>query len=319
MNLLKNKVLLILFISIMVFSSCDNEENANAKKETLYGLTSQNDDLSSLKRAIELTGLNATLEGTEPLTVFAPSNTAFSNYLAENGFASLENVPVNILRQVILNHVVNGKITETNLPVNTYIKSNATGYASSTNTLSLYFRRVDGIVSINGVADLSGGTLLASNGIIHKIDHVLGLPSIMDHIVANPNLSVLADALDANTDFDFVAELSSINNGPYTVIAPLNSGFSTLSSEITQPASQATMAEVLKYHVVLTSNSLSNSLTDGAVINSFEGSTFTIQSTPANFRIKDYNNRLANFTTKDIQCYNGIIHVVDRFLKPNLN
>lgn len=43
-----------------------------------------------------------------------------------------------------------------------------------------------------------------------------------------------------------------------------------------------------------------------------------IQST-ANFRIKDYNNRLANFTTKDIQCYNGVIHVVDRFLKPNLN
>ncbi len=301
----------------MVFSSCDNEENANAKKDTLFGLTSQNDDLSSLKRAIELTGLNATLEGTEPLTVFAPSNTAFSNYLAENGFASLENVPVNILRQVILNHVVNGKIIEQNLPVNTYIKSNATGYASSTNTLSLYFRRVDGIVTINGVADLTGGTLLASNGIIHKVDHVLGLPTIIDHIAANPNLSVLADALDTNTDFDFVSELSSINNGPYTVIAPLNSGFSTLSTELTPPISQATMAEVLKYHVVLTSNSLSNTLTDGAVINTFEGSTFTIQSTPANFRIKDYNNRLANFTTKDIQCYNGIIHIVDRFLKPN--
>lgn len=301
----------------MVFSSCDNEENANAKKDTLFGLTSQNDDLSSLKRAIELTGLNATLEGTEPLTVFAPSNTAFSNYLAENGFASLENVPVNILRQVILNHVVNGKIIEQNLPVNTYIKSNATGYASSTNTLSLYFRRVDGIVTINGVADLTGGTLLASNGIIHKVDHVLGLPTIIDHIAANPNLSVLADALDTNTDFDFVSELSSINNGPYTVIAPLNSGFSTFSAELTPPISQATMAEVLKYHVVLTSNSLSNTLTDGAVINTFEGSTFTIQSTPANFRIKDYNNRLANFTTKDIQCYNGIIHIVDRFLKPN--
>lgn len=319
MNLLKNKALLLLFVSVMVFSSCENEENANAKKETLYGLTSQNDDLSSLKRAIELTGLTTTLEGTEPLTVFAPSNTAFANYLAENGFASLENVPVTILRQIILNHVVSGKIIEQNLPVNTYIKSNATGFASSTNTLSLYFRRVDGIVTINGIADLTGGTLLASNGIIHKIDNVLSLPSIMDHIVANPNLSTLSDALRNNTDFDFVAELSGINNGPYTMIAPLNSGFSTLSSDIPQPASQATMAEVLKYHVVLTSNSLSNSLTDGTVINSFEGSTFTIQSTPANFRIKDYNNRLANFTTKDIQCYNGVIHVVDRFLKPNLN
>ena len=183
--------------------------------------------------------------------------------------------------------------------------------------MSLYFRTTDSEITINGMADLTGQTLLASNGIIHIVNHVLELPTIMDHIIANPNLSVLANALETNTDFNFTTELSSINNGPYTVMAPLNSGFSTLSTELTPPISQATMAEVLKYHVVLTSNSLSNSLTDGAVINTFEGSTFTIQSTPANFRIKDDNNRLANFTTKDIQCYNGIIHIVDRFLKPN--
>jgi uncharacterized surface protein with fasciclin (FAS1) repeats len=319
MNLLKNNLLLLLFLSVLVFTSCENEENANAKKETLFGLTSQNDDFSTLKRALEITELNTALEGTSLMTLFAPSNTAFSNFLAENGFNSIDEVPVTTLRQILLNHVIDGKIKEQDLPINAYIQSNATGYASSSNALSLYFRTTDTGITINGMADLTGQTLLASNGIIHKINHVLELPSIMDHIIANPNLSVLANALETNSDFNFTTELSSINNGPYTVIAPLNSGFSTLSTELTPPISQATMAEILKYHVVLTTNTLSGSLTDGAVINTFAGDSFSIQLTPANFRIKDYNNRLANFTTKDIQCYNGVIHVVDRFLKPNLN
>lgn len=319
MNLLKNSALLIAFVSVLSFVSCESEDNINAKKETLYGLTADDAELSSLKKALELTGLNTTLEGTELLTVFAPTNTAFSNFLAENGFASLELVPVNTLRQILLNHVIVGKLKESDLPVNNYMNSSATGYASATNPLSLYFRRVDDVVTINGTASVSGQYLLASNGIIHKIDAVLGLPSVVDQIAANPNLSSLADALDTNTEYDFVAELSSINNGPYTVIAPLNSAFTSLSSEIPGTLSQSTLAAVLKYHVVLTSNTLSNSLADGAVINTFGGDSFSIQSTTANLRIKDYNNRLANFTTKDIQCYNGVIHIVDRVILPNLN
>jgi uncharacterized surface protein with fasciclin (FAS1) repeats len=319
MNLLKNKLLPLLFISVMVLSSCENEENANAQKETLYELTSEISDLSTLKKALEITGLNTALEGTDLKTVFAPSNTAFSNFLVENDFETIDDVPVNILREILLNHVVNGKLKEQDLPINTYIKSNAKGYASPNNTLSLYFRNTDNGVIINGVASLTGQTLLASNGVIHKINHVLHLPSVIEQIVANPNLSTLANALEANTSYDFKAELSSINNGPYTIMAPLNSGFSTLTTEVPQPASQATMAEILKYHVVLTSNTLAASLNNGDVINTFAGDMFSIQITPANFRIKDYNNRLANFTTKDIQCYNGVIHIVDRFLLPNLN
>ena len=169
MNLLKNNLLLFLFVSVLVFTSCENEENDNAKKETLFGLTSQNDDLSTLKKALEMTGLNTTLEGSSLMTLFAPSNVAFSNFLAENGFNSIDEVPVTTLREILLNHVIDGRIKEQDLPVNTYIKSNATGYASSTNKLSLYFRTTDSEITINGMADLTGQTLLASNGIIHIV------------------------------------------------------------------------------------------------------------------------------------------------------
>lgn len=323
MNLLKNKITLLLLMSFGVFISCETDEDANAKKDSLYGLVSENDDFDSLQRALEITDLTTTLNGTDVFTLFAPTDTAFENFLAENNFASIEAVPTSVLRQVLLNHVVATKIKLEDLPINTYINSQATGFASNSANLSMYFRNVDGETEINGVATVTNGDILASNGVIHKIDHVLKLPSIVDHILANPNLSTLSSALASNDQFDFVAELSSVNNGPYTMIAPMNTAFSSLLVELNQPnlaaIGNSTLSQVLKYHFVITSNAFSSSLLDGDSITTYAGDSFSIQSTPANFRIVDVNNRLSNITTRDIQCYNGMIHMVDRVLLPNLD
>lgn len=323
MNLLKNRILLILFVSISVFTSCDMEDDANAKKDTLNGLVSDNDDFDSLQKALEVTDLSTTLSGTETFTLFAPTDTAFENFLAENDFATIEEVPTSVLRQILLNHLVAGKIKQEDLPINAYINSQATGFASNSANLSMYFRNVSGETEINGIATVTNGNIYASNGVIHKVDAVLKLPTIIDHIIANPNLSTLSTALESNDQFDFIAELSSVNNGPYTMIAPMNTAFSSLLVELNQPNLAAignnTLAQVLKYHFVITTNAFSSSLTDGTSISTYAGDSFSIQSTPANFRIVDINDRLSNITTRDIQCYNGMIHMVDRVLLPNLD
>lgn len=323
MNLLKNKIALLLLVSFSVFTSCQTDEDANAKKDSLYVLVSDNDDFDSLQKALELTDLTSTLSGTETYTLFAPTDTAFENFLAENNFATIEAVPVSVLRQVLLNHVVTGKIKLEDLPINTYVASQATGFASNSANLSMYFRNVNGETEINGMASVTNGNIYASNGVIHKIDAVLKLPSIVDHILANPSLSTLSSALASNDQFDFVAELSSVNNGPYTMIAPMNTAFSSLLAELNQPSladiGNSTLSQVLKYHFVISSNTFSSSLTNGATVNTYSGDSFSIQSTPANFRIVDVNNRLSNITTRDIQCYNGMIHMVDRVLLPNLD
>lgn len=323
MNLLKNKITLALLIGFSVFTSCETDEDANAKRDTLYGLVSENDDFDSLQRALEITDLTSALSGTGELTLFAPTDTAFDNFLDENNFTSIEAVPASVLRQVLLNHVVASKIRLADLPINTYLQSQATGFASNSANLSMYFRTVNGETQINGMANVTNGDILASNGVIHKVDAVIELPTIVDHILANPNLSTLSTALESNDQFNFVTELSSVNNGPYTMIAPMNTAFSSLLIELDQPnlaaIGNSTLAQVLKYHFVITSNTFSTSLADGDSVNSYLGQPFSIELTPANFRIVDANNRLANFTTKDIQCYNGMIHMVDRVLLPNLD
>lgn len=323
MNHLKKSHFLYLLLIVLTFSSCETEEGVNAKKETLYELVSQRDDWSSLANALQITGLDETLSSDEEYTLFAPSNAAFSAFLAENNLNSINEVPVDYLRQLLLNHVIQGKIKKESFPSSGYLQSLATGFASTSNHLSLYFRKTDDLISINGASTFDGTNVIASNGVIYNFNSVLKLPTIVDHIVANPNLESLFNALDTNDQYDFIEELSSITNGPYTLFAPTDSAFPSLLTELNQPSldviDPAIVAQVLKYHVAITSNTLSGNLNHGDVINTFQGNALTIQLTPANFRLVDYNNRLSNFTTRDIQCYNGIIHMVDRVLLPNLN
>lgn len=49
-----------------------------------------------------------TLSGDTEFTVFAPSNDAFAAFLNDNGFANLDEVPTDVLKQILLNHVLAG-------------------------------------------------------------------------------------------------------------------------------------------------------------------------------------------------------------------
>jgi uncharacterized surface protein with fasciclin (FAS1) repeats len=325
MKHLKINYLIIVVFALFVTTSCETEENANHKQSSLTELVSKNENLTLLSSALTSTGLDVVLSSGSDVTLLAPTNAAFNNFLAENGYASLNDIPTNILRTFLLNHVINTEVLEADLPTNGYFKTKALGFASTTNNLSIYFRKSATETRINGEAVILNKDIQAQNGVIHTIDRVLKLPTIVDHAVSNPNLSSLVSALTTNgsPEPDFVEILSGVNFGPYTVIAPMNVGFSSLLTETgfssLSAIPPATLTKVLKYHVLITSNTLSNSLTNDAVFTTYNGDTFKIQDTPANFRIKDFNNRLANFTTTDIQCYNGVIHMTDKVLLPNLN
>jgi uncharacterized surface protein with fasciclin (FAS1) repeats len=77
------------------------------------------------------------------------------------------------LTQILLNHVVSGAVKSTDLTT-TYIKTLAKGTASSTNNLSM-FVTASGKVKLNGVATVTTADIIASNGVIHVVDKVIGL------------------------------------------------------------------------------------------------------------------------------------------------
>lgn len=105
-------------------------------------------------------------------------------------------------------------------------------------------------VKLNGVSTVTTANINADNGIVHIVDAVIDLPTVVTHITVNPNFSTLASALTRADRPDFVSELSSSLNAPYTVFAPYNLGFSQFLNEYSYSGlssiSQSTLEQVLK-------------------------------------------------------------------------
>ena len=317
-NLLNFKKLAVIVLISTLGISCNNDDDNDpvVVDTTITGVASANKDFSILVQALTKADLAKTLQGAGPYTVFAPTNAAFTAFLKTTPYATINDVPTATLTQILLNHVVSGNVKSTDLTTG-YIKTLAKGGASTTNTLSMYVDLTSG-VKLNGVAKVITPNIAASNGVIHSVDAVIALPTIVDHAVANPNFSTLVAALTYNTASGFAATLSGTTNSPFTVFAPTNAAFGAFLTETGYSGlaaiPPAVLEKTLKYHVVTGANVQAAQLTNDQVIGTFSGQNVTVKFTPT--RLLDVSNRNSNIIATDVQCSNGIIHVLDKVLLP---
>jgi len=318
------------FLMLCLTSCSKSDDDPVMQDNTITGIASRNSNLSMLVQALTKTNLASTLQGNGPFTVFAPTNAAFTTFLNANGYANLDAVPVAALTEILKNHVISGSVQSTGLVNNTYIKTLAKGSASSTNTLSMYVNTTSG-VRLNGVASVittgPGSTfdIIASNGVIHTVDAVIGLPTIITHAQANPAFSTLvtvvtSTASNGNGFGDQSAVLSALaNNTTKTVFAPTNSAFTaaTTGSGFAVGATPTQVSKVLQYHVTTAGNVLASSLTNGQSIPTLTNpvQNLTIDLTNG-AKISDTSTTKANIIVTDVQCANGVIHAVDKVLQP---
>lgn len=230
-NLFKIFSLVLLFGFIS--TACEDSTTEMETYSSIYELTASDPDLSNLKAAIDKAGLASTLNQSGNFTVFAPSNAAFSQFLSANGFASLNDVPTAALKEILLNHVLGTKMMASQVATG-YVSTMAKGSASSTRNLSMFVNTASG-VKLNGVSTVTQTDLMATNGVIHKVDKVIGLPTVVTHFLANPNFSTLVSALTRNDMPDFVGILGGSTGSPFTVFAPNNAAFGSLLTEINLP------------------------------------------------------------------------------------
>lgn len=324
-NIMKTiKIKLIAFLALITFVtvSCNNDDNSSQNPQTIVSIAQANPNLSSLVAALQKADLATTLKSSGTFTVFAPTNAAFSAFLTANGYADLSAVPAPVLKELLLNHVLSTTVKSTEITTG-YVKTLAKGGASTTNTISMYLEKGTG-VDINGGKANGGATVTiadipASNGVIHVVDGVIGLPTIVNHAIANKNFTTLVAALTYNPASGFVGILSGTASSPFTVFAPTNAAFTSFLTETGYSGLAAIPVNVLqttlKYHVVAGANVLSTSLTNGQVVSTFAGQNFTIGLT-GGAKITDANNRVSNIIATDVQCSNGVIHVIDKVLLP---
>ena len=317
-NLLK--IIPILLVTFLLFQSCNNNDDDNVEEpSTIINLAVDSADLTSLVAALERTNLVSTLQGEGPFTVLAPSNDAFVTFLSANNFNSLEDVPVDVLTNILLNHVISGSVLSSDLSTG-YANTLATSSASQT-SMSIYIDVSNG-VNFNGVSSVTSADILAVNGVIHKVDAVIGLPSVVTFATADPNFSTLVSALTRNDlTTDFISILSTTTGtspAPFTVFAPINDAFNRLLTELNLTSlseiDEPTLDIVLKYHVVGGANVLDSSLTDDLTVSTL-GGDITANVT-GGATLTDANGRIADIIVTNVQANNGVIHAINKVILP---
>ncbi|MBD1260887.1 fasciclin domain-containing protein [Maribacter polysiphoniae] len=260
--------------------------------------------LSNLVAALQAADgdLPAVLAGEGPFTVFAPTDDAFATFLSDNGFASLSDVPVDVLTQVLLNHVVSGANFSTDLTAG-YISTLSTAGVGGNNLSMLV--DLSNSVTLNGVSNVTAPDNKAINGVVHIVDAVIGLPNIVDHAVANPNLSELVGALtmDGNTTF---TTLLSDSETDFTVFAPVNAAFTAFMN----PNSNDLNA-ILANHVIAGAAAFSSGLTNSYVTTAATNADGDNLSMYINTDDGVTINGASTVAAADIVATNGVIHAVD--------
>lgn len=317
-----SKITKFAFIALLVtgFVSCSDDDEAGdviVPSNSIADFVADNDNYSSLAAALEVAGLTSTLDGSANYTVFAPNNAAFNAFLSANGFDSLDEVPEDLLREILLNHVQSGVIMSSNLATG-YISSMATGMASE-EPLSMYINTDDGVM-INGMAEVTNADIEVDNGIIHAVNAVIGLPDIVDFATADPTFDILVQALTREDEFTFVETLQATEDpAPFTVFAPTNDAFVALLDELEMDSlgdiPTETLSTVLTYHVVAGANVRSGDLSDGMVVETLNGESFTVNLGDA-VTLTDARDRISTVVAVDVQANNGVIHAIDTVILP---
>lgn len=135
-----------------------------SKQPDIVDIAASNDQFSTLVAAVSAAGLVDTLKGDGPFTVFAPTNAAFAALPAGTVENLLKPENRDQLVAVLTYHVVPGAVTSDQLA----------GQRLDVATVQGQTVHVDGR---NGVrvnrANVTQADIMASNGVIHRIDSVL--------------------------------------------------------------------------------------------------------------------------------------------------
>ncbi len=150
----------------MPTSETPSVPSAAATGKTIVSIASSNKKLKTLTAAIKAAGLEETLSGEGPFTVFAPTDEAFAALPPGTLDALLKPENKEKLAQLLTYHVVSGKVESTTL--------------KSGDVPSLLGKpitvKVEGEKIMVNEATVTKADVPASNGVIHLIDKVI-LPS----------------------------------------------------------------------------------------------------------------------------------------------
>jgi uncharacterized surface protein with fasciclin (FAS1) repeats len=325
------KIALLMFVAVLGVS-CSKSDDAPTPvvvaPKSITAIATANPELSTLVKALVKAELSTTLDGTGTYTVFAPTNKAFTDKYGA-GFPSDAIYTKEAIAQILLNHVLIVKKNAADLKTE-YVSTMATGPAGTKMSLYVDLLANAGKVTLNGKAIVESKDIQASNGVIHIVDSVITLPTLVEAAAANPSFKTLvkiltSTATNGNGFGDQSAVLAALGTAttaaPFTVLAPTDAAFTSATGTggfITATTTPAQVGTVLKYHVITIGNVQSSGLMDAQVITTFGTQKLKVVKTTTSIKFEDQAANRSNVLIPDVQCANGIIHAIDRVLQPAL-
>lgn len=143
-------------------SLAKRHHRAVRKHNDIVSVANRSGKCKNLMTGLKSTGLNHTLSGKGPFTVFAPSDSAFAKLPKDNREALLKDEKQ--LPNILKYHVVKGKMSKADLEQKRAV--------TTVEGESLMVNTKDGTVLVDG-ALITEPDIACSNGVIHIIDEVL--------------------------------------------------------------------------------------------------------------------------------------------------
>lgn len=284
----------------------------------------KNNGFTALLAAADKAGLSATLGSANAnLTIFAPTDAAFTTLSTQLGFANptamVTALSADALRNILSYHIVSGIKSAADLKAGGASQTTLYSFGGKSTTLAL--NTSSGVAITDAVlatAKVSSADVAASNGVIHAVDKVLVPPGVLNVVqMAQANPAVFSSLVGAVVKTNLAGTLSG--TGPFTVFAPTNTAFASAPVNL----SDAQLKSVLLYHV-LSSQVLSSDIPFGTAVNTLNTTNLNNATVPAqtitinnNLTITDKQNSAAKITATDVRGSNGVIHVLDKVLIPN--
>jgi transforming growth factor-beta-induced protein len=315
---MNTKLLTLTLIASLGLVGCGSDDDNNATLDIIE--TAQSDGrFDTLVAAVTTANLVDTLQSEGPFTVFAPTDDAFSAFLAKENLTAAELLASDSLADILTYHVYTGQV----------LSSAAISIAESAES------QIEMVNGDNAALSLTGNDLYvnlskvivadvtASNGVIHAIDKVLTPPAASALSDTNSTIAELVTDLAGAESAEFTVLLEALvaadlasalaGDGPFTVFAPTDAAFVALLTELDltkeELLANADLANILLQHVIsgVAIDSVAAFAANGADVQTLNSAEeVTVEINQGTLTIEG-----ANVVITDVQASNGVIHVID--------
>lgn len=291
------------------------------KCSTITEIACTTKGFSTLCKVIEAAGLSESLSGTDPFTIFAPTDMAFDK-LPTGLLDALLNENIPKLTDLVLYHAVEGVVSSSDLKCQQLVSM---GNGRDTRTICRendLYQKGSGNTHTQ-LPKFITTDITACNGLLHAVSEVLLPPppmdqcsSIVDIACGSPDFSNLCMALE-------MSGLDAVFDGPeqFTFFAPTNAAFDKLPKDIKltdlmKDDNIPILIDILTFHAVQR-EVYSTALTCSETITMMnEEDSLTVCDESHIYQKGLGNIKQPEIVAFDMTACNGLVHVVNQVMLP---